>query len=153
MQLIMKSLPIIFIGLVACVLSPTSKLWSAQVVRVGYPSLATGFAASWVTVDKGIWKKHGLDVEMKLVPNSSTTPAALIAESLQVATPTAPVTMQAIEQGLDLMVVAGGGVYVKGMTDVAVMVKPESPIKTASPEKKMDLPAVATVLDTASGIG
>jgi len=30
---------------------------------------------------------------------------------------------------------------------------PESPIKTASPEKKMDLPAVSTVLDTASGIG
>ena len=30
---------------------------------------------------------------------------------------------------------------------------PESPIKTASPEKKMDLPAVATVLSTASAIG
>jgi len=46
------------------------------------------------------------------VPNSSTTPAALIADSLQVATPTAPVTLQAIEQGLDLMVLAGGGRYV-----------------------------------------
>ena len=69
-------------------------------------------ASAMVAVDEGLFKKHGLDVEMKLVPNSSTTPAALIADSLQVATPTAPVTLQAIEQGLDLMVLAGGGRYV-----------------------------------------
>src|SRR6266850_297872 len=36
-------------------------LWAAEVFRVGFPSLATGFAPSWVTADKGIWKKHGLD--------------------------------------------------------------------------------------------
>ena len=39
-------------------------LWAAEVFRVGFPSLATGFAPSWVTADKGIWKKHGLDVEL-----------------------------------------------------------------------------------------
>lgn len=102
----------------------------AQKITLGF-SASTAFGNSFVAANEGIFKKHGLDVEMKLVPNSSTTPAALIADSLQVATPTAPVTMQAIEQGLDLMVLAGGGVYVKGMTDVAVMVKPDSPINTA----------------------
>jgi NitT/TauT family transport system substrate-binding protein len=39
--------------------------------------------------------------------------------------------MQAVEQGLDLVVIAGGGYYTKGMEDVAIMVKPDSPIKTA----------------------
>lgn len=81
MQLIMKSLRIIFIGL-ACLLIPTSKIWSAQVVRVGYPSLATGFAASWVTADKGIWKKHGLDVELIFLRGGSRTVSALISDSV-----------------------------------------------------------------------
>jgi NitT/TauT family transport system substrate-binding protein len=94
-------------------------------------SASTAFSNAFVAANEGIFKKHGLDVEMKLVPNSSTTPAALVAESLQVATPTAPITLQAIEQGLDLVVLAGGSYYAKGIEDVAVMVRPDSPIKTA----------------------
>ena len=51
---------------------------SAEILRVGYPSLATGFAASWVTADKGIWKKHGLDVELIFLRGGSRTVSALI---------------------------------------------------------------------------
>jgi NitT/TauT family transport system substrate-binding protein len=94
-------------------------------------SASTAFSNAFVAANEGIFKKHGLEVEMKLVPNSSTTPAALMADSLQVATPTAPITLQAIEQGLDLVVLAGGSFYTKGIEDVAIMVKPDSPIKTA----------------------
>lgn len=54
----------------------------AQVIRVGYPSLATGFAASWVTADKGIWKKHGLDVELIFLRGGSRTVSALIGGSV-----------------------------------------------------------------------
>jgi NitT/TauT family transport system substrate-binding protein len=103
---------------------------SAQKIVLGF-SASTAFSTSFVAANEGIFKKHGLDVEMKLVPNSSTTPAALVADSLQVATPTAPITLQAIEQGLDLVVLAGGSFYTKGIEDVAIMVKPDSPIKTA----------------------
>ena len=94
-------------------------------------SASTAFSTAFVAANEGIFKKHGLDVEMKLVPNSSTTPAALVADSLQVATPTAPITLQAVEQGLDLVVLAGGSYYAKGIEDVAIMVRPDSPIKTA----------------------
>ena len=94
-------------------------------------SASTAFSTAFVAANEGIFKKHGLDVEMKLVPNSSTTPAALVADSLQVATPTAPITLQAVEQGLDLMVLAGGSYYAKGIEDVAIMVRPDSPIKVA----------------------
>jgi len=102
----------------------------AQKIVYGF-SASTAFANAFVAANEGIFKKHGLDVEMKLVPNSATTPAALMAGSLQIATPTAPNTMQAVEQGLDLVVLAGGGYYTKGMEDVAIMVRPDSPIKTA----------------------
>src|SRR5215475_9025216 len=110
----------------ACLVTPAA----AQKITLGF-SASTAFSTSFVAANEGIFQKHGLDVEMKLVPNSSTTPAALVADSLQVATPTAPVTLQAIEQGLDLVVLAGGSYYAKGIEDVAIMVRPDSPIKTA----------------------
>jgi len=62
-------------------LAPTS---GAPSVRVGYPSLATGFAASWVTADKGIWKKHGLDVELIFLRGGGRTVAAIVGGSVDV---------------------------------------------------------------------
>jgi NitT/TauT family transport system substrate-binding protein len=113
-------------ALLACLATPAA----AQKITLGF-SASTAFSTAFVAANEGIFRKHGLDVEMKLVPNSSTTPAALIADSLQVATPTAPITLQAVEQGLDLVVLAGGSYYAKGIEDVAIMVRPDSPIKTA----------------------
>ena len=57
-------------------------LWAAEVFRVGFPSLATGFAPSWVTADKGIWKKNGLDVELIYLRGGSRTVSALIGGSV-----------------------------------------------------------------------
>jgi NitT/TauT family transport system substrate-binding protein len=54
----------------------------AERLRVGFPSLATGFAPSWVTADKGIWKKHGLDVELIYLRGGSRTVSALIGGSV-----------------------------------------------------------------------
>jgi ABC-type nitrate/sulfonate/bicarbonate transport system substrate-binding protein len=55
---------------------------NAEAFRVGYPSLATGFAPSWVTADKGIWKKHGLDVELIFLRGGSRTVSALLGGSI-----------------------------------------------------------------------
>ncbi len=57
-------------------------LWGAELIRVGYPSLATGFAPSWVTSDKNIWKKQGLDVELVFLRGGSRTVSALIGNSV-----------------------------------------------------------------------
>src|SRR5512132_2875120 len=72
----------IFILVFGLAIFSTSALWSAEALRVGYPSLATGFAASWVTADKGIWKKHGLDVELIFLRGGSRTVAALLGGSV-----------------------------------------------------------------------
>jgi NitT/TauT family transport system substrate-binding protein len=55
---------------------------SAEPFRVGFPSLATGFAPSWVAADKGIWNKHGLDVELIFLRGGSRTVSALIGGSV-----------------------------------------------------------------------
>ena len=54
----------------------------AEVFRVGFPSLATGFAPSWVAADKGIWRKHGIDVELIFLRGGSRTVSALIGGSV-----------------------------------------------------------------------
>src|SRR5215813_5310376 len=64
------------------VLVQAASLWGAELIRVGYPSLATGFAPSWVTSDKGIWKKQGLDVELVFLRGGSRTVSALIGGSV-----------------------------------------------------------------------
>ncbi len=55
---------------------------NAEPFRVGFPSLATGFAPSWVASDKGFWKKQGLDVELIFLRGGSRTVAALISGSV-----------------------------------------------------------------------
>ena len=69
----------VFLGVL---FSSSSTLWSAEMFRVGFPSLATGFAPSWVAADKGIWKKHGLDVELIFLRGGSRTVSALIGGSV-----------------------------------------------------------------------
>ena len=68
-----------FVGLF---LMPISTGWSAEAFGVGFPSLATGFAPSWVAADKAIWKKHGLDVELIFLRGGSRTVSALIGGSV-----------------------------------------------------------------------
>ncbi|HWH77774.1 MAG TPA: ABC transporter substrate-binding protein, partial [Candidatus Binatus sp.] len=69
--------------LALCLLLSIRSGGGAEVLRIGYPSLATGFAASWVTADKGIWKKHGLDVELIFLRGGSRTVSALIGGSVE----------------------------------------------------------------------
>ena len=61
---------------------PGSSLRAAEPFRVGFPSLATGFAPSWVTMDTGLWKKYGLDVELIYLRGGSRTVSALIGGSV-----------------------------------------------------------------------
>jgi len=83
-------------------LAQVPTLWSAENFRVGYPSLATGFAASWVTSDKGVWRKHGLDVELIYLRGGSTTVSALIGGSVHFILGSDVGTIIAILQGAGL---------------------------------------------------
>jgi NitT/TauT family transport system substrate-binding protein len=68
------------------------------------------FAPAFVAKDQGIFEKHGLDVDMSIAQNGSVISAALAADQAQIGVPTPPVLLQANEQGLDLLVVAGATV-------------------------------------------
>ena len=60
-----------------------SGLHAAEKLRVAYPAIAAGVAPVWITWEKGIWQKHGLDVEVIYLGGGSRAVPALLAGSIE----------------------------------------------------------------------
>ena len=67
-------------------------------------------ASAMVAVDEGIFRKHGLDVEMTPIGINSNIPAAILSNSIQIGGPTSTVFLQAVDGGLDLVAIAGASI-------------------------------------------
>ena len=81
-------------------------------LAIGYSNISTDDTASYVAVDEGIFRKHGLDVNAQLVAGGSTTTAALLSGQIQIAQNGGSETLSAAANGADLVVVATlAGVY------------------------------------------
>jgi NitT/TauT family transport system substrate-binding protein len=75
----LKQIVILFILL----LSVTSES-HAEKMRVAYASFGPALSPSWVTAEKGFWKKHGLDVELIYLGGGSRSVPALLSGSIEV---------------------------------------------------------------------
>ena len=53
-------------------------------MRVAYASFGPALSPSWVTAEKGFWKKHGLDVELIYLGGGSRSVPALLSGSIEV---------------------------------------------------------------------
>lgn len=82
----------------------------------------TGLMPSYIAKDEGIFEKHGLDVDLLLLPNIGSAMSALVGGTAQIVTPSALAVIQANDGGLDTVFVASSamspsashtGVFVK----------------------------------------
>ena len=73
---------ITFIAVVACAFLANSSQ-AAEKLSIAYPAIAPGSTPSWVTADKGLWRKYGFDVEPILVSGGARAVPALIGNSVQ----------------------------------------------------------------------
>jgi NitT/TauT family transport system substrate-binding protein len=101
--------------------SPFGRL-AAVLALLATPALADPFklkiactatsdcASAMVARDKGIFTQHGLDADVTLIGINTNIPPAIVSDSIQIGGPTAPVFLQAVDGGLDLVVVAGASV-------------------------------------------
>ena len=81
---------------------------AAAQVKIQVGCTATSDCASaMVAVDEGIFRKHGLEVEMTPIAINSNIPAAILSNSIQIGGPTSTVFLQAVDGGLDLVAIAG----------------------------------------------
>ena len=137
------------IGLVAAssAIALPARGQAATRIVFGYTAV-TDFASVFVAVDEGFFRKRNLDVEPKFIPLNSTIPAALQADSLQVGGPTPSVFLQAVDGGLDLVVLAGGGVTSKTMTGFGLVARAGSGIRSAQDciGKKIGVPGLGAFL-------
>ncbi|WPG37871.1 ABC transporter substrate-binding protein [Variovorax sp. EBFNA2] len=113
----------------------------------GYTAV-TDFASVFAAAEEGYFKKRSLEVELKFIPLNSTIPAALQSDSLQIGGPTPSVFLQAVDGGLDLVLVAGGGLTSKTITGFGLVARAGSGIK--SPQdcvgKKIGVPGLGAFL-------
>ncbi|KQX91211.1 ABC transporter substrate-binding protein [Variovorax sp. Root473] len=113
----------------------------------GYTAV-TDFASVFVAAEEGYFKKRSLDVALKFIPLNSTIPAALQSDSLQIGGPTPSVFLQAVDGGLDLVLVAGGGLTSKTITGFGLVARAGSGIKNAQDcvGKKIGVPGLGAFL-------
>jgi NitT/TauT family transport system substrate-binding protein len=121
----------------------------AQATKIvfGYTAV-TDFASVFVAAEEGYFKKRNLDVELKFIPLNSTIPAALQSDSLQIGGPTPSVFLQAVDGGLDQVIVAGGGLTSKTITGFGLVARAGSGIKSAQDcvGKKIGVPGLGAFL-------
>ena len=123
--------------------------WSQATTKIvfGYTAVSD-FASVFVAAEQGYFTKRKLDVELKFIPLNSTIPAALQSDSLQIGGPTPSVFLQAVDGGLDLVVLAGGGVTSKTMTGFGLVARAGAGIRTPQDcvGKKIGVPGLGAFL-------
>ena len=95
---------------VALALSGPAAAQETKKLKMMYTQV-NGFASAYVAQEQGFFKKRGIDMEFVSTNSSGNNPPALVSESVQVAGPTMPTLLQANDNGLDLVVIAGGAVF------------------------------------------
>lgn len=133
----------------ACMAATVASPTIAQTTKVVFGYTAVGdFLSVLAAVEQGYFAKRNLEVEPKFIPLNSTIPAAIQAGSLQIGGPTPSVFLQAVEGGLDQVVLAGGGVLSKTYTELGVAARAGSGIKTPQDfiGKKVGVPGLGALL-------
>lgn len=90
------------------------------------------FGAVFIAKEEGFFARRGLDVTLQLVPVSPNVPGAVMSGSVQLGGTTPPVLLQAVDSGLDLVAVAGGGVYEKSSRGVGLVARTGLTVNTAA---------------------
>lgn len=97
---------------------------------VGYTAVPD-FAATFIAKERGFFTKRGLDVDLKAITLTSSMPAALVSDSIQIGGTTPPVFLQAADSGLDLVGVATGATYDNTKSYIGIVARTGSQIHTA----------------------
>ena len=107
------------VGAAAALAAAVAPARARAATRITVAHTATlGFNGIFIAQDRGFFVKQGLDAELLLIGLNSNIPAALLSNSAQIGGPTPTVLLQAVDGGLDLVVIAGcAGVDPNNPTD------------------------------------
>jgi NitT/TauT family transport system substrate-binding protein len=134
-------------GPLCATLSARAQSQTETRIVFGYTAVVD-FASVFVAAEEGYFKKRHLDVELKFIPLNATIPASLQSDSLQVGGPTPSVFLQAVDGGLDLVLVSGGGLTSKTGTGFGLVARAGTGIHAAQDcvGKKIGVPGLGAFL-------
>ncbi|MBM2802181.1 MAG: LysM peptidoglycan-binding protein [Deltaproteobacteria bacterium] len=78
-----------------------------QKINVAYSSISGNVSPLWVTQDKGLFRKYGLEVQAILIESGTTTAQALVAGDISFASVAGPAAIQSNLRGADVVIIAG----------------------------------------------
>ncbi len=84
-----------------------SSAQKSEKLHVGYSAQAGSLAPIWITKEAGIFKKHGLDVELLFIPGGPTAAAALMSGEVPITVVGGPAVVSSNLAGSDLVMIAG----------------------------------------------
>ncbi len=99
--LVIATLSVFFIA------SPSDAQTKLEKLHVGYSAQAGSLAPIWITTEAGIFKKHGLDVELLFIPGGPTTAAAMMSGEVPITVIGGPAVVSSNIAGSDLVMIAG----------------------------------------------
>ena len=100
-------------------------------LHVGYSAQAGSLAPIWITKEAGIFRKHGLDVELLFIPGGPTAVAALLSGEVPITVVGGPAVVSSNLAGSDLVMIAG---IVNTFAFQIVTVKPITLLSTTERE-------------------
>jgi NitT/TauT family transport system substrate-binding protein len=117
-------------------------------LTIGYPP-ATDFLPVYVAKEKGFFEKQGIDAAPTRLPVVTNIPPAVVSGSVQIGMTTVPVLLQAVDGGLDFVLIAGAAHHTKASPFISLLARNE--VKVEKPAdlvgKKVGVPGINSVID------
>lgn len=139
---------VVRLGLIAALAALVGAMPVRAQTKITVGTAGTAGAALFAAQQEGFFAKRGLDVTIIMIRLNPDMPPALLAGSLDVAFMTTPTFFQAIDGGLDLVVLAGGTVTTLQPADQAVIAANGAGIHTAQDYigRKVGVPGIGAGL-------
>ncbi len=93
-------------------------------ISVGHVT-ASDFVPMVVGPEKGLFAKHGVDVTPVKLPIIVHVPPGLVSGSIQIGSATIPLFLQAVDGGLDLVVVSGATRHTRAASKIGLAIRNE----------------------------
>ncbi len=108
-------------GFAAALTSPAAFAQTTK-VSIGYPT-SSDFLPALVAKERGFFEKHGIDAAMTRVPLINNIPAAMMSGDLDIGAATPPTFLQAVDGGLDLVLVASAARHRKSLPSKSLVAR------------------------------
>jgi NitT/TauT family transport system substrate-binding protein len=117
-------------------------------VNIGYAT-AADYLPAFVSKENGCFAANGIDAQFTRITVTAHIPAALIADTMQIGALTATAFLPAVENGIELVAVAGGTRILQGNETISLVTSTKFQVKRGADlvGKKIGVPGVNSVAD------